>query len=83
MKSLREVHRAALFELMIVGDLHHIGLIAADLTGVSELDSQIVIDRAATCLILVFSIGYETLREVSSAVRSIILAFVCGHYALS
>ncbi len=57
MKSLREVHRA-LFELMIVGDLHHLRLIAADLTGVSELASLIVIDCAATRLILVISLGY-------------------------
>ena len=84
-KSLREVE-CALFELMIEGGyLHHLRLIGVDLTGVSELTSLVVIDRAAARLILlVISLAYEILREFHPVVvRSVILALFRGHYALT
>lgn len=83
-KSLREV-LCALFELMIEGDLHHLRLIGVDLTGVSELTSLVVIDRAAARLVLlVISLAYEILGEFHPVVvRSVILALFRGHYALT
>jgi len=67
------------------GDLHHLRLIGVDLTGVSELTSLVVIDRAAARLILlVISLAYEILGEFHHVVvRSVILALFCGHYALT
>ena len=67
MKCLREVH-IALFELMIECYVHHLRLIAADLTRVSELAGLIVIDCAAARLKLVISPAYLTLRELHSVV---------------